>query len=240
MTLNVYTSYIESRILSDVSTILHGFSCKASGDMRKKEVVTQFQKELCIPGVFFQPKQVHGDSIIINPVSGTHIEADGVLVLRKNSPVSCIGVLTADCVPILFTDTEGSYIAAVHSGWKGTHKNIVRTMMQHIIHAGIQIDSVRVAIGPHIGPCCYTIPFDRIALFSKQYNTISEFAYQIDTEWHLDLGRLILKQLEQFGLRQHQIDTGVFCTRCQKDTFYSYRRDTKESFGEMIAMIGFR
>lgn len=239
MMLNVNNSFVKSTLLSNISHITHGFSCKSAGDMRNAVKLKEFTKTLALSDNFFQPTQIHGHTIIVNPNDTKPVPADGILVFRNRSLIRSIGVLTADCIPLLFTDVHGSFIGAVHSGWKGTQQNICSTMISYIQNAGVQYEDIRVSIGPHIGSCCYVVKEDRIRIFEKEFGNVSNFAYVHNGEWHLDLGRLILKQLELCGLHTHQIDSGVFCTCCQKNMFFSYRRDSKELFGEMVATIGF-
>lgn len=138
-----------------------------------------------------------------------------------------VGVLVADCVPILMVDPKKRIVAAIHAGWRGTLGNIAASAVKIIGK------DIFVSIGPHIGPCCYTVPKDRADSFNDTCT------YFDGANWHLDLGCANRLQLTEAGVPAAHIDTPVVCTSCQSDIFYSYRKDTKEAFGEMLGFVGF-
>lgn len=232
-------TYLQSNSLTGISHISHGYSCLADGDMRQLPPVDMFAQKISVTTPVFFPKQVHGNTITVNPRDYTTILADGVLIQRGESAVKSIGVLSADCTPVLFADIHGSCIGAVHAGWKGTHSNIVRAMISKITESSVPLGDIRVGIGPHIGSCCYTVPLSRIQILKDVYPNTREYAYTHTGIWHLDIGKIIVSQLLEIGIQKQQIDTGIFCTSCQSDQYYSYRKNTKEEFGEMAAIIGF-
>lgn len=232
-------TYVQSSVLTGISHISHGFSRLADGDMRHFSPVTAFAKKCDVATPVFFPRQVHGNTIADNPREGTQVDADGVFLRRGESQLNSIGVLTADCTPVLFSDIHGSCIGAVHAGWKGTYSNIVGAMLSKFEETGIPSADIRVSVGPHIGGCCYSVPNERIEILRDAYPCVQEYAYRETGIWHLDIGKIIVSQLLSKGIRRQQIDTGIFCTSCQSDQFFSYRKNTKEEFGEMAAIIGF-
>ena len=231
---------LESSILSPVSSIYHGFSLSSNGDMRNAINVKNFLTTRGISDAIFLPKQVHGSTIIVNPeFSQKILEGDGVLLQKGKSSYTSTGVITADCVPVLFSDIHGTSIGAVHAGWKGLCGGIIQKMVTTMKSNGVAIEDIRIAIGPHIGACCYSVPEARIELFKANGIDVSRSFYQENGTTHLDLGTILMSQLQHIGIMRDHIDTGIFCTSCQKDSFFSFRRNTTTEFGEMIATVGF-
>lgn len=214
---------IQSRLLQHVSGLTHGFTQRSEGDMRQFALRNKIAANLTIP------QQVHGNRIgPLDQVTG----ADGLVTDQTGS---CVGVLVADCVPILLFDPKKRIIAAVHAGWRGTLGNIAAVAVETM---GSKPEDIIVSIGPHIGACCYTVPKERIDRFIEFFGDDALLAYAIGDTWHLDIGRANWLQLRDAGISPDNIDAPAVCTSCQSDIFYSYRKDTKESFGEMLAFIG--
>jgi purine-nucleoside/S-methyl-5'-thioadenosine phosphorylase / adenosine deaminase len=183
-------------------------------------------------------KQVHGDRII--EVEDIHIkeagEGDGMVTREKNA---FLGVLTADCVPILFVAPEQKRVAAVHAGWRGTLTGIAAKMVwllknQH----GIPFDAIEAAVGPAIGACCYEIKDDVSRPIVERWGNIDAPCVEHrDGKMYLDLRLLNRAILEQAGVPSTQIYHIGPCTSCSPDQFFSYRRERKET-GRQISFIG--
>ena len=105
--------------------------------------------------------QVHGDDIlIVHQESDTHArpEADG-LMSRESGVL--LGIATADCVPVLMVAPEHGLIAALHAGWRGTLKGISQHAVKTLNNRWqVDPESVWVALGPSISPCCYEVGRD--------------------------------------------------------------------------------
>ena len=128
-----------------------------------QENLERVARALSIPAEqIFCSAQVHGDRI--HRVSGTEhsifgpdapLQADGLVTAERGL---YLGILTADCVPILLFDPGLSVVGAVHAGWRGTAKDIsgkaVRKMRDEF---GCKSSELLVAIGPAVGPCCYGV-----------------------------------------------------------------------------------
>lgn len=209
---------MQSRLLNKFPGIVHGYSVRSDGDMRSEIKRAIFLDGLGIASSdITMPKQVHGTQI--------GIFGDGLVARGKGK---AIGVIVADCVPMLLVDAKKSVVAAVHAGWKGTLGNIAAKAVKEMKS---DPHDIFVSIGPHIGSCCYTVPQARADSFSSQCT------YYDGANWHLDIGLANRMQLIEAGIPAAHIDAPVFCTSCQVDRFYSYRKDTKESFGEILAVI---
>jgi polyphenol oxidase len=183
-------------------------------------------------------KQVHGDQII--EVKDKNIkeagEADGMLTREKDA---FLGVLTADCVPVLLVAPEKKIAAAVHAGWRGSLAGIgAKTVRLFFDQHGILAEAVEAAIGPAIGACCYEIKEDVSSSLIKQWGKLAtECVENREGKTFLDLRRLNRLTLEQAGVPSKQIfDVGP-CTSCAAEDFFSYRRERHET-GRQISFIG--
>jgi hypothetical protein len=182
-------------------------------------------------------KQVHGDRIA--DVADANIkeigEADGMVAER---PGIFLGVLTADCAPILFAVPELQLAAVVHAGWRGTLAGIAPKMVRHLKeHYGVAPEKIEAALGPTIGPCCYEIGADvSTPLIEKWGDAAKNSLATRGARKSLDLRGLNRRQLEAAGVAPERIAVLGPCTSCDKE-FFSYRRD-KET-GRQLSFIGF-
>jgi YfiH family protein len=183
-------------------------------------------------------KQVHGDQII--EVKDRNIkeagEADGMLTREKDA---FLGVLTADCVPVLLVAPDRKVAAVVHAGWRGTLAGIGAKMVRFFLDQhDISPDGVEAAIGPAIGACCYEVKEDVSRPLIDRWGKIADGCVEDrDGKKFLDLRRLNRLTLEQAGVpSQRIIDVGP-CTSCAAEDFFSYRRERKET-GRQISFIG--
>lgn len=185
-------------------------------------------------------KQVHGDQIL--EVKDKNIkeagEADG-MVTRESE--AYLGVLTADCVPILFVAPETKVAAVAHAGWRGTLGGISAKMVQLFEDKyRVSRDHIEAALGPSIGACCYEVGEDvTIPLIEKWGNLGGASVRTAGGKTFVDLRHLNRAILESAGLRSHQIHQLGPCTSCAKEDFFSYRRERKET-GRQISFIGWQ
>jgi len=182
--------------------------------------------------------QIHGAAVVTADGNTPRVagDADAVVSTAKNT---LLEVHVADCVPILLVDPETRVVAAVHAGWKGTLSRIVQHTVGEMGRMGAKPSRLIAVIGPHIGMCCYTVPADRVRSFQDVFGSSTEIASHWENSWHIDLGVCNRQQLIEAGIPPAQIDSAILCTSCQIDRFYSYRKDSKETFGEIIGVIGF-
>lgn len=241
MLIKKQTYYVSDQLTAKTPT-LHGFSRRSAGDMRRKEKNSAFLATLGISGPLYMVRQVHGNRIV-EPALGEpkQSEADGIILLSESDTKhTAIGVLVADCVPIVLADTDGVCIAAVHAGWKGTLLGIVSQAVLRMKNAGANPEHIIASIGPRIGPCCYNVPQDRAEIIRNAFGEDPRFCYSMNESWYVDIGYLNMMQLEKSGVTRDRIDAAPMCTSCQVAELYSYRKDTKESFGEQAGIIAFR
>lgn len=191
---------------------------------------------------FIAMDQVHGNKVeIVKPLSAGSIGVifKGVDGLVTASKKLYIGVNVADCVPLYFFDPKRQNIAAVHAGWKGILGNIVRNTVSKLKSIGSNPDDTLVVVGPHIGGCCYDVDPQRAGRFQSVFDDVN-IVFQNKNRWYLDLGRAIYQQLLDCGISSSHLEAPIVCTSCQNDRYFSFRKDNKETFGEMLGIIGIR
>lgn len=140
-------------------------------------------------------------------------------------------VLTADCIPILICDSDGTIVAAIHAGWKGIANGIIEKTIKNM---NINPLKLLAWLGPAIGPNAFIVQHDFYEIFYNQ-NPETKSAFKIYENRFLaniyELARIYLK-LSGVG----KIFGGEFCTYTQENLFYSFRRD-KEKSGRMASLI---
>ena len=183
-------------------------------------------------------KQVHGDQIV--EVKDKALkeagEADGMVTAGTGIH---LGVLTADCVPILMLAPKHRLVAAVHAGWRGALMGIAAKMVRRFNDDyGVFPDEIEAAFGPSIGACCYEVKDDVTGPLREKWGRLAEDPIQIrGGKSFVDLRKLNRAILESAGLPSKQLFEIGPCTYCESDEFFSYRREKKET-GRQMSFIG--
>jgi YfiH family protein len=126
-------------------------------------------------------------------------------------------VMTADCLPILLTDIQGSFVAAVHAGWRGLADGIIENSLSNI---KTDTSDVLAWLGPAIGPECFEVEYD----MKNQFADDEQAAFKVyGDKWLCDIYALAVKRLNKLGVSK--IYGGDHCTFKEDEQFYSYRRD---------------
>ena len=168
------------------------------------------------------PMQTHSDNIELVNERDDYPATDGLIL---NEPNTLIYLRFADCTPIIFYDPTHKIGAISHAGWRGTAARIgVKTVKKMMVEFGSKPSDVVAVIGPAIGRCCYEVSED---VKEKLLSTVSELD-NLSMNRNVDLKRINARQLEEIGVEK--IDICPYCTSCNNDLFYSYRKEngTKE------------
>lgn len=218
-----------------------GFGTRDLGDGRRVETIIKFLKT---NNINFKkiviPDQIHSVNIEIFETKNSDLierieDTDGVITREKNVVLT---VVTADCLPMIVVDKKQGLIGISHQGWRGSIKKMAQKMINKMKDQGSDIGDIKVGLGPHIGQCCYNIDEDRYYQFKQEFNGYTDKIFHWQKgQWHLNLGLLNYLLLQDVGLKPNQIDFFPFCTKCNKKQFFSFRRDKKEDYGEMVSFI---
>jgi hypothetical protein len=174
-----------------------------------------------------RPRQVHGARVAraADCAGATPPEADAVVSTLMGVPV---GVVTADCVPILVASGSGEAVAAIHAGWRGLASGVIAAGIEALRAEAGGAPPLIAVIGPHIGACCYEVDapvLDALAPFFRESLDAALRPARTGHVW-LDLGKLAHTALLRAGLAASSLGSvpGA-CTHCDPLRFHSYRRE---------------
>jgi YfiH family protein len=184
-----------------------------------------------LPAKPFWLQQVHGTRVVQHPGSFPHelplTQADA----QVSSDVGAVcAILTADCLPVLFCDQQGSQVAAAHAGWRGLASGVLENT---IAAMNAPAHEILAWLGPAIGPAAYEVGRDVKDAFSQdQAEGANAFTSHGD-RWLFDLYAMARHRLQRAGVSH--TSGGEFCTLGDAERFYSYRRDRVT--GRMASLI---
>jgi len=163
------------------------------------------------------PVQTHSDHIKTVDSSNEYPDTDGLII---KEPDVAVYLRFADCTPLIFYDQIHCIAAISHAGWRGTASKIaVKTVAKMSLNFSSMPEDIIVLIGPAISKCCYEVSEDvRDQLLSTVKNKDGLYEGR-----NVDLKRINAKQLEEIGVSK--IDICPYCTSCNNDLFYSYRKE---------------
>ena len=190
---------LKSHLLKDVN---HFFTTREGFDfslIKDKRIVT--------------PLQTHSDNIEFIDEKNEYTNTDGLIIKENN--IGCY-LKFADCTPLIFYDKKQKIGAVSHAGWRGTAQKIgVKTIGK----MGSNPEDVVVIIGPAISICCYEVSEEvKGQLLSTINNKEGSFFKR-----NIDLKKINAQQLIEIGVKN--IDICPYCTSCDNDKFFSYRKE---------------
>lgn len=174
-------------------------------------------------------QQVHGTTVVAAHEQDGRAEADAAWTDR---PGRVCAVLTADCLPVVLCDRQGHHVAAAHAGWRG----LVAGVLERTVDAMDCPSAELLAwLGPAIGPHAFEVGGEvREAFLQRDPGCTAAFRPGNGDRWYADIYRLARRRLNGLGVRD--VRGGGFCTFNEKERFFSYRREGKET-GRMGAFI---
>lgn len=196
------------------------------------------------PSVWISVKQVHGTDVLIvdRPVRASEPFDGEWDALVTDQPGLAVTVRTADCVPVLLHDPVRRVVAAIHAGWRGAVAGIVpKTIGVLQQRFGCHTASMRMAIGPSAGSCCYEVDEPVLARLRDALSD-SESVIRRRTgpgNALVDLHELVRRQAVSLGLPEAGVAAVNVCTICHPHLFYSYRREgvVKQTMVSGIALL---
>lgn len=235
--------------LSAIEGLVHGFTDREGGvsvgryatlNMASKwgddlEAVAENRRRVAAaagfdPAALRTAKQVHGVEVVHVGALGPDTTADALWCRREDGVV--VGVLTADCVPVLLADRRGRVAAAIHSGWRGSAADIVGHTVAALRGAGVDPRELVASIGPCIELDAFEVGPEVAAAFDPR------FVREQEPRPHVDLVAVVRHQLVAAGLDADAIGRVGGCTHAQPERFFSFRRDGA-GIGQMLALVGF-
>ena len=182
--------------------------------------------------------QTHSNKVLIaNSINKKNIyKYDGIVTKKSNM---ILGILTADCAPVLFYDPITKVIGACHAGWKGSFDGIIENTINSMISLGSKSKYIKCAIGPCIEQNSYTVGIEFYTKFidneilNKKY-----FIRENSSKYKFNL-KLFIKD-KVFNLGIENVSTNGLDTYSNKELCFSYRRSIHEKendYGRMISTI---
>jgi YfiH family protein len=173
------------------------------------------------------------------PVTAPFDKAPEADAMVTATPGLVLGILTADCQPVLFADHNAGVIAAAHAGWKGALDGILDATLDAMEALGANRDAITAIIGPSISQRAYEVGPEFLDRFvDHDADTVRFFANGADDRYQFDLIGFGLHRLRIAGVK-HAEWTG-HCTYSDPDRFYSYRRSQHQKeadYGRLISAI---
>lgn len=191
------------------------------------------------PEAFFTVRQVHSDSILLldsfffDPAGQSgRMEYDAVLTAERGMAVC---VKTADCAPVFLADRDGSAVAAVHAGWRGTSLGIAgKAALFMMGHFGMKGKDLVAAVGPSICRCCYEV--DSVVRDAMRGLPGQDLFVPCGAEkWKFDLPGANRLQLVRAGVPEGNIFLSGLCTSCDTGRFFSHRAEGRT--GRMLNFL---
>jgi len=248
---------IKSKKLSKIKNVKHGFFNKSGGKSKKiysslncgpgsKDNSSNVKKNLKIvlkkisktAEHIFLLHQIHSNKFIYisRKISfKSKPKADAVITNQKNLP---IGILTADCVPILICDEKKNLIAAIHAGWKGAYKDIITKVINFMIKKGSNPKNIIAAIGPAISIANYEVKKDFKRKFLRKDKKNNKFFKINNKKLYFNLPYYVKSSLLKNKVKN--IETINIDTFNINNNFFSARRALKlnhDDYGRNISII---
>ncbi|WP_176596926.1 MULTISPECIES: peptidoglycan editing factor PgeF [Sphingobium] len=186
--------------------------------------------------------QVHSPEVVAvtAPIAADDRPAADAMV--TNRPGLILGILTADCVPVLFADAAAGVVGAAHAGWKGALAGVTEATIAAMEALGASRERIACAIGPCIGRASYEVTLDFAERFAAADGDNDRF-FTAGREGHcqFDIAAYVAARLAAAGIgRIELLDEDTYS---QPDRFYSYRRSchrAEPDYGRQISMIALR
>ncbi len=169
------------------------------------------------------PHQIHKAEIAVIDEQ-QNMDLEGYDALMTNMEDVCIGVSTADCIPVLLYDQKQRAVCAVHAGWRGTVMRIVEQAVSRMHGAyGTNPADLIAQIGPGIHLESFEVGDEVYQAFEDAGFPMEKISKKYE-KWHIDLPECNRLQLISAGVPESQVSVSPVCTYMQSDTYFSARR----------------
>ncbi len=188
------------------------------------------KERLHLPAEPIWLQQNHGTDVVEALPENRYCVADAAYTQQENQICT---ILTADCLPIFLSDTDGSQVALIHAGWRGLAAGIIKNTVDALPYRD---KNLIAAFGPAIGPEAFEVGEEVRTLFMQKFpSSINCFKPSPQQRWLADLYALATMQLQQCGITRLFYSHNT-CTFKNTDRFFSYRKEGKDT-GRMISII---
>ena len=182
-------------------------------------------------------RQVHGRTVHRATAARAGVLGEGDALVCDVAGVR-VGIVTADCLPVLIATPSGA-VAAAHAGWRGLAQGVLASAVDALAAITADVEEAVAVIGPHIGASCYEVDAPVVSALEARFGAAVADALRPTRPGHFEVG---LARLASFDLARSGIDAVRIasfedaCTACGRDRFHSYRRDGPGS-GRLVHYI---
>ena len=224
------------------SGIYEGLNCgPGSKDQREAVAMNRARVAAALdvaPDRLLSLYQVHSDVVAVAGPEGwaERPRADGVVT---SVPGLALGILTADCAPVLLADREAGVVGAVHAGWRGAVDGVIEATIGAMERLGARRAAIAAAVGPTISQAAYEVGPEFLDRFREEEAELERFfAPGAGDRLRFDLPGFVLHRLRDAGVGA--AEWVGRCTYSEPLRFFSYRRTThagEPDYGRLISAI---
>ncbi|MDF1552978.1 MAG: polyphenol oxidase family protein [Deferrisomatales bacterium] len=227
--------WLTAPLLAAVPGLVHGFSTRALGDQSLATPDHRWVAELGMAELALL-RQVHGTVVVAPavPSGAAGGRPEGDAWAGRPEPGRLLGILTADCLPVVLVHPPSGRLAVIHAGWRGAVGGVAEAALAAL---GVPAGEVLAALGPAIGPCCYQVGEEVAAAVGARSPHLSPWP-GAPGHCAFDLPGALRERLLTAGVRTQHIDPLAPCTHCDADRFYSHRRAAEPQ--RLVAFAGWR
>ena len=184
--------------------------------------------------------QIHSPTAVIVTEAVGHDDRPKADALVTDRPGLLLGIVTADCAPVLLADEEAGVVAAAHAGWRGAIAGVTDQAIAAMISLGAKVDRIAAAVGPSIAKASYEVDHEFAERLLGNDRDDDRFLGEGPTgNPHFDLEAYVVARLAAAGVRR--IEATGLDTYVLEDRYFSYRRSThriEPTYGRQISLIG--
>ena len=245
-------------VRSDLLNVPHGFFGRKGGvsegavaelncglgsgdDPQAVEANRRLAADAILPGApLASVYQVHSPTAVVVTEAASHDRRPHADALVTDRPGLLLGVVTADCAPVLLADMQAGVVGAAHAGWRGATAGVTDQAIAAMISLGARVESIFAAVGPCIARASYEVDKQFAERILGEDPRNERFLSEGSTSNpHFDLEAYVVARLAAAGVRR--IEAAGLDTYALEDRYYSYRRAThriEPTYGRQLSLIG--
>ena len=192
------------------------------------------------PDALVTVHQIHSPTCVQVETPWALGEAPKADAMVTSQPGIALGILTADCAPVLFADADSGVVGAAHAGWKGALGGVLESTLDTMTDDGASLGQIACAVGPCIAQSSYEVGAEFRTAFMEASVANARFfdAGAVDGKFHFDLGGYVADRLRSAGVGS--VEVLGLDTYADADQFFSYRRSTRKGepdYGRLLSTI---
>jgi YfiH family protein len=222
--------------------IYRGLNCgPGSGDKPEHIAENRRRVEMALGGKLCTLYQIHSSTVVVIPTLGDTVDRPQADAMVSNRPGILLGILTADCAPVLLADPYAKVIGAAHAGWKGAQGGVIGNTVRAMQELGANREHISAVVGPCIAQASYEVGPEFAARFAVEDQQQFFMASKREDHGMFDLSGFVLAQLARAGITKAAALNLDTCA--DEANYFSYRRTTlrgEPDYGRQVSVIGLK